>query len=54
MELLALNLLIIVVSVAGAHASCTDAGCGIFFVLRNGCDDAAVIKLVARFLSAAR
>ena len=30
-------------------ASCTDAGCGIFFVLGTGGDDAAVSKIVARF-----
>ena len=35
-------------------ASCTDAGCGIFFVLGTGRDDADVSNIVARFLSYAR
>ena len=34
-------------------ASCTDAGCGRFFVLGTGRDDTAVSNIVARYLSAA-
>ena len=52
-----LNMLIIVVLVTGAHELVPVAlipGCGLFCVFGTGCDDAAVSKIVARFLSAAR
>ena len=32
-------------------ASCTDSGCGIFFVFGTDRDDATASKIVARFLS---
>ena len=35
-------------------ASCTDTGCGRFFVLGTGRDDADVSNIVANFLSAVR